>query len=129
MPYIDRDEFIRTLERLGDPDDAVALAAARDVARRVAQSDAGWDALLVPPPGAADEDAIATVPAPRPIAPGDAESEGQLIDRLLASFELGAETREMLIEFKGDIARGEFTEDDHAYVRSLAARLDKRGGA
>jgi hypothetical protein len=53
MPYLDRDQFIGLLNQLGADGDADALAAAREIDRRVKASGAGWDALLSPPPGQA----------------------------------------------------------------------------
>ena len=55
MPFIDRPSFIRLLEQLDDEDDDVALAAAREVARRMHDGGVSWDQLLVPEGGAEPE--------------------------------------------------------------------------
>ena len=55
MPFIDRPSFIRLLEQLDDEDDDVALAAAREVARRMRDGGVSWDQLLVPEGGAEPE--------------------------------------------------------------------------
>ena len=52
MPHLDRDSFIALLNRLGDPDEAEALAAAREIDRRVRESGLTWSELLVPPSSA-----------------------------------------------------------------------------
>jgi hypothetical protein len=54
MPNLDRDSFIALLNRLGDPDEAEALAAAREIDRRVRESGLTWSELLVPPSSATD---------------------------------------------------------------------------
>jgi hypothetical protein len=48
---LDRDEFMRLLEKLGSEDDAEALGAARDLHARVTIAQISWDELLVPRPG------------------------------------------------------------------------------
>jgi hypothetical protein len=50
MPFMDRDSFIGLLERLGSPDDAEALAAAREIDGRMKEAGLSWEDLLVPPP-------------------------------------------------------------------------------
>lgn len=49
---LDRDAFLRLLERLGDESDEQALAAARDVHAQIASAGVSWDELLVPEGGA-----------------------------------------------------------------------------
>lgn len=120
MPHLDRTSFIELLDRLGDPDDAVVLAAARSVDARVRDSGWGWDGLLVPPRGA---EPAATEAA---LAPPQANEEiGSLLDRLLAS-DLSAVTREELTDFKRDLAAGELPELDRKYIRDLADRLSRK---
>lgn len=122
MPHLNRDDFIRLLSKLGDANDAEALAAAREVDRRVKASGTGWDGLLSPPPSQADDDA----PAPaRPLPPGEAADDAALIDHLLAGRDINADTREILTDLKADIAEGNFTAADRKYLRSLRDRLTK----
>ncbi|MFM2043855.1 MAG: hypothetical protein RLY86_2431 [Pseudomonadota bacterium] len=129
MPFMDRDSFIQLLDRLGDPDDAVALAAARDVHQRMVAAGVGWDALLIPAPGAetaaedGDDDTVAATH--HEIPAGDA-ADAALIDRLLADHALSDDTRLELHDLKGDLEAGEFTAADSKYLRDLAARLSRR---
>lgn len=48
MLTIDRAGFIELLDRLGAEDDAVALAAARELHRHMSEADITWDDLLLP---------------------------------------------------------------------------------
>src|SRR5690348_1625936 len=48
MPFMDRNSFITLLDKLGDADDAVCLAAAREIHQRMQQSNLQWSDLLVP---------------------------------------------------------------------------------
>ena len=126
MPHLNRDDFIGLLNKLGDANDAEALAAAREVDRRVKASGTGWNALLSPPPGQDTDDAE---PAPmRPLPLGDAADDAALIDHLFAGRDLNADTREILTDLKADIAEGNFTAADRTYLRSLRDRLAKLKG-
>ena len=49
-----------------------------------------------------------------------------LIDELLTNQDLAPETRQELLDFKSDIAEGEFTDMDAKYLRDLHARLSRR---
>lgn len=129
MPFMDRDSFIRLLDSLGDPDDAVALAAARQIHQRMEAAGVTWNDVLVPVDGASapaiarpvslDDDAAYVIPA-------GSEEDARLIDRLLADYDLSDDTRQELLDLKGDIGAGEFTPADARYVRDLAARLSRR---
>jgi hypothetical protein len=136
MPHLDRDSFISLLNRLGDPDEAEALAAAREIDRRVRESGLTWSELLVPPPSATDaknyddyrgaftDDDLFDMTPGRP-----RESYGSdtaLIEELLTNQDLTPETRQELIDFKSDIAEGEFTEMDAKYLRDLHTRLSRQ---
>jgi hypothetical protein len=136
MPNLDRDSFIALLNRLGDPDEAEALAAAREIDRRVRESGLTWSELLVPPPSATDaknyddyrgaftDDDLFDMTPGRP-----RESYGSdtaLIEELLTNQDLTPETRQELIDFKSDIAEGEFTEMDAKYLRDLHTRLSRQ---
>jgi hypothetical protein len=99
MPLSDRDSFIALLDRLGSPEDAVALAAARDVDAQVRREGLSWDTLLVRPAAANDDDdddapghvhAAAEDAAIPPI--GDTTADISAIDRLMAVKDLSADT-------------------------------------
>ncbi|HYI70880.1 MAG TPA: hypothetical protein VEX87_14095 [Skermanella sp.] len=138
MPHLDRDSFIALLDRLGDPDEAEVLATAREIDRRVRESGMTWSELLAPPPSAArgsgesydeyrgafTDDDLFDVDQPRP-REGYA-SDTALIDELLANQDLAPETRQELLDFKSDIAEGEFTDMDAKYLRGLHARLTRQ---
>ena len=138
MPHLDRDSFIALLNRLGDPDEAEALAAAREIDRRVRESGLTWSELLVPPSSAAGsegegydnyrgaftDDDLFDVASGRPS--GSYGSDTALIEELLTNQDLTPETRQELLDFKSDIAEGEFTDMDAKYLRDLHARLSRR---
>jgi hypothetical protein len=131
MPFMDRDSFIDLLNRLGDEDDQVVLAAARTIHARVAESGFGWNGLLLPaethtrqvvPP-----DASIPTPIPamtRPAVPvAEDETDTALIDRLLRDYALSDETRADLLEMKQQAERGILPGSDSKYIRDLAERL------
>ncbi len=138
MPHLDRNSFIALLDRLGDPDETEVLATAREIDRRVRESGMTWSELLAPPPsatrgsgesydeyrGAFTDDDLFDVDQPRP-REGYA-SDTALIDELLANQDLAPETRQELLDFKSDIAEGEFTDMDAKYLRGLHARLTRQ---
>jgi hypothetical protein len=132
MPLSDRDGLIALLDRLGNPDDAVALAAAREIDARLKRDGLSWDAVLARPAAANDDNdrddespghvhASDAEAAPVPI--GDTAGDLAAIDRLLANKDLSADTREILTDLKEDIRSGDFAEADRRYVRSLEIRL------
>ena len=136
MPYLDRNSFIALLGRLGSADDAEVLASAREIDRRVREGGVAWDDLLIPPPGAVaevdedsyrgaftDDDLLDMGPPRRREGYGD---DVALIDELLADPDLSAETRQELLDFKSDIAEGEFTDMDSRYLHDLHNRLTRR---
>lgn len=128
MPFMDRDHFIGLLNRLGDPDDAAALSAARTIHARVAESGFGWTDLLVPAPsdGAAD---MPAEPEPEPeVAPPSPplRVEGDIIavlEGLLAHPEISIDTRLDLQAMKDEAEAGTLDPGDERYARALAARL------
>jgi hypothetical protein len=136
MPHLDRDSFIALLNRLGDPDEAEALATAREIDRRVRESGLTWSELLVPPSSATnaenyddyrgaftDDDLFDMTPGRPRESYG---SDTALIEELLTNQDLTPETRQELIDFKSDIAEGEFTDMDAKYLRDLHARLSRQ---
>lgn len=130
MPFMDRESFIALLDKLGDPNDAACLAAAREIHQRMQQSNLKWSDLLVPvggdTVGGGDD---ADVPAGEPLdEPAQAGSDDYaLIDRLLARSGLSDDTREELTGMRADIASGEFSARDRKYLQSLEARLGRQG--
>jgi hypothetical protein len=136
MPNLDRDSFIALLNRLGDPDEAEALAAAREIDRRIRESGLTWSELLAPPSSATnaenyddyrgaftDDDLFDMTPGRPRESYG---SDTALIEELLTNQDLTPETRQELIDFKSDIAEGEFTDMDAKYLRDLHARLSRQ---
>ena len=127
MPDLDRARLIDLLGRLGAPDDAAVIAAARDLERLVRDAGTTWDALL-------RSDFEAAAPSDHQPAPADGGADGavsaaemaeagRLIERLLARSGLSTETREDLEEMQRTIAAGRFDAMDNRYVRALARRL------
>jgi hypothetical protein len=127
MPDLDRAELLELLGRLGAPDDATVLAAARALHDKVSESGLAWDTLL-------RLDAEATgyeqhdSPHEEASAPGERPGGGKaevtlLIERLLARAAISDTLREELVDFKRAIADGSFDEMDARYVRALAKRL------
>ncbi|MCC7048676.1 MAG: hypothetical protein IT562_18315 [Alphaproteobacteria bacterium] len=140
MPLRDRDGLMALLNRLGSPEDAVALAAAREIDARVKRDGIGWEALLVryiagdaedDAPGhvhASPDDDAASASAGADTAAGDAPigdpaTDLAAIERLLSTKDLSADTQKMLGDLKEDIQAGAFAEADRRYVRSLEIRL------
>lgn len=128
MPFMDRDHFIGLLNRLGDPDDAIALAAARTIQARVAESGFGWTDLLVPAPSEGTGDAAEEGAAePADAAPAPAlRVEGDIIavlEGLLAHPEISTDTRLDLQAMRDDAEAGTLDPGDERYARALAARL------
>lgn len=124
MAGLNRDELIDLLERLGSPDDAQALEAARLLDRRIREAGTSWAELLA----GADDDAAAPEAAGLGTPPGpgpEPASDLALIDHMLSAYDLTPQTRQDLEDMKADIAEGEFTDRDARYLRDLRARLDQ----
>lgn len=128
MPFIDRDSFLGLLDRLGDPDDATVVTAAREIHARLQAAGVSWDALLV----RADVDEDGDFDADHDpvgddgIRPAGDAADRARIERLLALRTLSDVTRTELQDYLTDIARGDFTELDSRYVRDLETRLNGR---
>jgi len=129
MPFMDRTSFIGLLDRLGDPDDATVIAAARDIDLRMREAGVTWDAILVA--ARADEEpevgtgALLSADTPVPLADG-LEDDLARIDRLLTAYELSADTRGELQDYRSEIQDGTFTDMDRRYLRDLEVRLAPR---
>jgi|JI10StandDraft_1071094.scaffolds.fasta_scaffold87861_2 hypothetical protein len=137
MPLSDRDRLIATLDRLGSPEDAEALAAARAADAMLKQDNLTWDALIARPDDAAHDldDAADDAGGDAPghvhadddaVAPpvGDTAADIAEIDRLLALSTLSEDTRSMLEDLKSDAKEGVFSAADRRYVQGLRRRLN-----
>jgi hypothetical protein len=129
MPDLDRAELLELLDRLGAPDDADVLAAARTLHAKISESGLTWDTLLQLDADASsreqddspDEETSSDAPGKRP---GGGKAEvALLIERLLTRTTISDSLREELVDFKRAIADGSFDEMDAKYVRALAKRL------
>jgi hypothetical protein len=127
MPDLDRAELLELLGRLGASDDAIVLAAARELHGKVSESGLTWDTLL-----RLDADATGheqdDSPHEETSTPGERPSGGKvevalLIERLLARASISDALREELVDLKRAIVDGSFDEMDAQYVRALAKRL------
>ncbi len=130
MPFMDRDSFIDLLNRLGDEDDQVVLAAARTIHARVAESSFGWNGLLLPAGARSDQPVPADAGPPGPVMatpPADDATDLDLIDRMLRDYALSDMTRADLLEMKTLAAAGSLPAEDSKYLRDLAARLAQTG--
>lgn len=134
MPLTDRDRFIATLDRLGSPEDAEALAAARELDRTLKQENLTWDALIARPEDEtrllddADDGEPGHIHAGgEPTGgdgTGDAAADRAAIERLLALTTLSEDTRSMLEDLKSDLQEGLFTAADRRYLQGLERRLN-----
>lgn len=151
MAELDRDQFIDLLNRLGDPDDQVALEAARRLHTSVVESGHSWNDLLHPggdgtasPPVAssaiaddertvdepeaadADDSAEAETEAEAeeaPALPLDKSEDGRLLERLSARKGLSKTMRDELRDLRRSHAEGGLDAMDRRYIRALAKRL------
>lgn len=128
MPLIDRPSFIALLNALGSAKDEDALAAAREIDRRIKEAGVAWDDLLRPAtddraPAGDHDDAPAADAGDDVIDPTQAASDLALINELLASDQISEETRSDLKDFAEDIAHNRLRVADSRYVRALYKRL------
>jgi hypothetical protein len=127
MPDLDRAELLELLGRLGAPDDASVLAAARALHGKISASGLTWDALLRLDADATNDEQHDS-PHEATSEPDERPSGGKaevalLIERLLTRASISDTLREELVDFKRAIADGSFDEMDAQYVRALAKRL------
>ncbi|MEQ8195228.1 MAG: hypothetical protein RIB59_12150 [Rhodospirillales bacterium] len=137
----DRDGLIELLGKLNSDDDEEILKTVKALKAGMKASGKTWDDLIAnAPPDSyeadadADEDdvadlddededdAIEAVPAEDA---GDNEEARKIIEKMLSKFQLSAQMREELEDYKRDIAEGEFDARDRQYVKALHARLSK----
>jgi len=127
MPELDRAELLELLGRLGASDDAIVLAAARELHGKVSESGLTWDTLLrldADATGHEQDDSPQEETSTPGERPGDGKAEAAfVIERLLARAAISDTLREELVDFKRAIADGSFDEMDAQYVRALAKRL------
>ncbi len=141
----DRESVIELLEKLGEPEDSEALAAARDLHGLIAGSGLAWDDLLVPDASSAsesvadddlhededeDEDEESTPEAEfddQVVPSGEAAEDVKLIGRLLERKDISAALREELEGYKEDIKEDDFTASDRQYLKALQSRLSSAG--
>ena len=127
MPDLDRAELLELLGRLGAPDDASVLVAARELHGKISASGLTWDTLLRLDAEATGHEQDDRAPE-ETSAPGERPGGGKaeaafVIERLLARAAISDTLREELVDFKRAIADGSFDEMDAQYVRALAKRL------
>jgi hypothetical protein len=127
MPELDRAELLELLGRLGASDDAIVLAAARELHGKVSESGLTWDTLLrldADATGHEQDDSPQEETSTPGERPGGGKAEAAfVIERLLARAAISDTLREELVDFKRAIADGSFDEMDAQYVRALAKRL------
>ena len=124
---LNRTEIIRLLKNLGSSQDVDVLSAARDLNQQITSSGLDWDELLIPEEEQSshvsenheEKDIIDSN------VKGDVNSSLTLIEKILSDPERSDALREELEEYKNDISNGDFTDDDHKYVRALFDRLSK----
>lgn len=134
MTIADRDNLIQLLDKLGSPDDAEALAAARALDARVKQQGQRWDDILARHSGADDDEpghvhAVTdddATPSATPEPAGDTSGDLLVIEQLLTGYELSPDTREILEDLKEEIKDGSFTAADRRYIQGLQIRLGKQ---
>ncbi|GAB4188986.1 MAG: hypothetical protein OHK0024_29410 [Thalassobaculales bacterium] len=114
-----RDDIIVLLNRLGDPDDAAALAAARALAAAAPD----WERLLALP-SQDDEDEAADGAGTAGVAAAVPEGPvAEMVEALLRRPGLSAQTREELADIRDRLAAGDSDPLDTRYVKALAQRL------
>jgi hypothetical protein len=128
MAALDRDELLANLSHLNDDDDATVAEAGRAAASLLAASGLDWPDVVLSPAAlatlaatAVPDDAMAH--AETPSAAKTSDDALLLIEHLLARDSLYEGTREDLVAYREDIAAGEFTDDDLAYLNALYARV------
>lgn len=130
MTLPDRTGLIALLERLDSEKDEDVLAAAREIAAMKKQAGTDWAAILGAVAdndddiwdGTIDENAD-EAEGESDADPSDAGDDAKLIAELLARDDLSESTRQDLIDFQTEAARGPLGKSDSRYVRALHRRL------
>lgn len=131
MTLPDRSGLIALLDRLESEKDEDVLAAAREIVAAKAQAGTGWAAIL-DAVGHDDDDGAwdGTIDESADEASGesdsdasDAANDAELIAALLARDDLSEATRQDLVDFQAEAARGPLGKSDSRYVRALHRRL------
>lgn len=145
---LDRDEFIKLLERFGSESDAEVLSAARELHAKITVAEIGWDDLLVPEggvmsaedgeveddnlyddeltdvPGVGDEPAAPAGDEAKPISDAEKAEARDLIAKI-EGFEISDDTKADLADYKRDLESGDFLAMDLRYLRAFHKRLAK----
>jgi len=133
----DRENVIELLEKLGEPDDTQALAAARDLHGLISGSGLTWDDLLVPDGEASagsdhyddddddfdDSEEDESDFEDKIVSTEEAAADIKRIDQFLERKDISAALREELEGYKEDITEGDFTASDRQYLSALQKRL------
>jgi hypothetical protein len=127
MADLNRSHLIDMLGRLGDSDDATALAAARELSRTIKDANLTWDELLqsedaTVPDGRTPHEAPSVRMEARAGGAGHGDT-ARLIDRLLARTDISETLRTDLGDFRKQAAEGKLHKDDADYIRAVAKRL------
>lgn len=139
---LDRNDFIALLNKLGSPDDAEALSAARDLHAKVTVADVTWDMLLAPEKPAArssedaeedvdaidlpsrDDDIVLVAPEPDHGALSEADkAEVKTLIDAIGAMEISDVTRGELTDYAADLVTGTLEQMDLRYLRALKKRL------
>lgn len=127
MADLNRLHLIDLLGRLGDGDDTVALAAAREVSGAVKSAGLTWDELLRPEDATVpSEEASPEAPPARLERNPAASSQGdtsRVVERLLSRTDISDTLRGDLGDFRKQLAEGKLHKDDADYIRAVAKRL------
>ncbi len=123
-----RQRAVALLNTLGDPDDAVALAAARELDRLRQEHAADWDMVLPANLWSDDEAETETETDDQPVdtddlvAPALIDRDLELI-RHLRTLDIEPDTEDELDYIEQEIRRDRYVRMDRAYVHELARRM------
>ena len=132
---LNRDKVLYLLDELGSDDDTEVLQAAKELKNNLATAGVTWDDLLLP---YEENENLESSPVSSTEDGSQSPKSGNLvflilqmtqtialIDDLLSDSNRSEEMREELKEYKTDIKEGDFTQEDHQYIRALHQRLNK----
>lgn len=136
---LDRQDFIRLLQKLGSDSDAEVLSAARDLHAKVTVAGVSWDSLLAPE-AADDEPEAEAAGAASPseegeeLAAPDADhgtlsdadkAEARSLIETIGKMTISEQTKADLADYQRDLDAGELEQMDLRYLRGLMRRLKK----